>query len=298
MEKVMIIGGSGFLGLNLIEKFLEKEYLIIVYDINEPRIKDKNIIYIKGDLNSLEEKLEEIKKLEIEQAVYLVNNIPVNNESENFEKLIEENKRAIYLLYKIVNRVVFFSSGGRVYKNSLHPHREEEKLSPTCQYGKGKVLIENYLKELHFRNNKEYLIIRPSNPYGKYQNINGDQGLIAVLIGKIIKGQTIEIWGTGSEVRDYIYIEDFVEMFYKIFEKKKTNEKIYNLGTGRGEEISEIIEIIKKKLNINNIEKNFLIPKQKYIKTNILSTERLFKEIGDFKCLSLEEGIDKFIKGI
>lgn len=298
MKKVMIIGGSGFLGLNLIEKFLENNYKIIVYDMNEPKIKNDNIIYIKGNLNDLEEKLSEIKKIGIEQGIYLVNNIPVNGEVENFEQLIEENKKVINLLYTVVNRVIFFSSGGRIYKNSPLPHREEEELYPTCQYGKGKVRIESYLHELYLKNNKDYLIIRPSNPYGKYQNINGNQGVIAVLIGKIIKNQAIEIWGTGSEIRDYIYVKDFTEIFYKIFEKEKNQKKIYNIGTGKGEKISDILEIIKVKLKIKSIEKKYLAPKQKHIKTNILSTDRIFEEIGSFKYLSIEEGIGEFIKEI
>lgn len=295
MKKVMIIGGSGFLGLNLIEKFLDNNYQVIVYDINEPRIKNINIHYIKGDLSKIEEKIEKIKNFDIEQAIYLVNNIAVNNESENFEELINENKKAIDLLYKVVKRIVFFSSGGRVYKNSTVPHKEDEELYPTCQYGKGKALIENYFKELNLKHNKDYLIIRPSNPYGKYQNINGNQGVIAVLIGKIMRNETIEIWGTGKEKRDYIYIKDFTDLFFKVFENKLITDKVINIGTGKSETTLNIIKTICKKLDKNEVKKNYIVPKQKYIKTNILNINKLMEITKDYKYMSLEDGIEEFL---
>lgn len=67
-----------------------------------------------------------------------------------------------------------------------------------------------------FKNRTEglrYLIVRPSNPYGHGQNLHGKQGLVAVAIGKIMDGKPVEVWGDGSSIRDYIYIDDLAEIF-------------------------------------------------------------------------------------
>ncbi len=64
-------------------------------------------------------------------------------------------------------------------------------------------MIENNILFVHRTSGLNYLIIRPSNPYGPGQALNGKQGIIAVAIGKILNGESIEIWGDGSSVRDF-----------------------------------------------------------------------------------------------
>ena len=126
----------------------------------------------------------------------------------------------IYLLEQCakgkVKKIVFVSSGGAVYGTpAALPVPEDSPEKPESSYGITKLAIEKYLELFHRLYGLNYVILRPSNPYGERQNPDGDQGVIAVFLGKIAKGQAIDIWGDGSNVKDYVYIGDLIDGIYK-----------------------------------------------------------------------------------
>ncbi len=100
---------------------------------------------------------------------------------------------------------VFLSSGGTVYGVKGGVISENEPVAPISYYGLSKVQIEDLINFYHRRYNLNYLILRPSNPYGFGQNLYGKQGLIAVIIGKILSKESIVVFGDGTTIRDYIY---------------------------------------------------------------------------------------------
>ena len=144
--------------------------------------------------------------------------------------------------YQIKN-IVFLSSGGTVYGISKNKHKELDPTTPICSYGIMKLTIEMYLYLYNYLYGVNFLILRPSNPFGEYHKSN-QQGLINVVIEKILNGEPIEIWGDGSVVRDYIYIKDLVRIIVDLIEKKVQNE-IINIGSGKGYSINEIINFIR-----------------------------------------------------
>lgn len=86
--------------------------------------------------------------------------------------------------------------------------------------------------------------MRPSNPYGHGQNLHGKQGLVAVAIGKIMDGKPVEVWGDGSAIRDYIYIDDLAEIFFQLIDNDVTNETV-NIGSGRGYSVNDVLAFLK-----------------------------------------------------
>ena len=84
---------------------------------------------------------------------------------------------------------------------------ETDKLKPINYYGLSKLQLEELIKFECANKSLNYLILRPSNPFGRFQNIFGKQGLIPVVIGKVLNNEVIDIWGDGSIIRDYIPIE-------------------------------------------------------------------------------------------
>jgi len=93
-----------------------------------------------------------------------------------------------------------------------------------------------------------YVVLRPSNPYGERQNPDGDQGVIAVFLGKIAKGQAIDIWGDGSNVKDYIYIGDLIDGMYKAA-FSDTAHRVFNMGSGIGHSVNDIVRMIAEKVD-------------------------------------------------
>ena len=88
------------------------------------------------------------------------------------------------------------------------------------------------------------LIVRPANPYGHGQNLFGKQGLVAVAIGKILKDEPVEVWGDGSAVRDYIYIDDLAEIFRQLISNDVHNVTL-NIGSGRGYSVNDVLAFLK-----------------------------------------------------
>ncbi|MBL5942786.1 NAD-dependent epimerase/dehydratase family protein [Enterobacter asburiae] len=295
-KQVLIVGGSSFIAVNLIERFLKESWQVIVYGRNKPALESRGLTFISGELSEINSKLSFLSDSKIDNAIYLINNIPVNSNAVNYEACLSGNRAAIDFLFTLVKRVVYFSSGGRIYKTSPEPHKETDELSPTCAYGKSKVELEEYVIKCSAIAQKEYLIIRPSNPYGKYQKLYSNQGLIAITLGKIKRREEIEIWGTGSEVRDYIYIDDFVSAFYALFNCINLPYNIFNIGSGYGVSTIKIIETILELTDSSDIKKKYIDIHRSLIPSNILCNQRLIDVIGPYSITPLTEGISAFIK--
>ena len=143
-----------------------------------------------------------------------------------------------------VRKVVFLSSGGTIYgiPHSL-PVSEESPTNPECSYGIVKLAIEKYLRLFYKLHGLEYVVVRPSNPYGPRQNPLGLQGAVSVFLGQIARGQAVTVWGDGQIVRDYIFIEDLIDGIYQAA-IRGTLSRIYNIGSGQGRSLNDLIDIM------------------------------------------------------
>lgn len=294
-KKILILGGSGFIGINLIEHFLQKKHDVIVYGRTIPSGFEDKVIFIESDSSGIVSKKNYLKSLGIDTAIYLINNFPVNTNVSDYQERLNENFVLINETFDVVDRLIFFSSGGRVYKSSEQPHYEDELLEAVCDYGKSKIDLETFVAASAVRKDKKFLIIRPSNPYGPHQTLNGNQGLIAVITGRIISGEVIDIWGSGNEVRDYIFIKDFVEIFYALYSLYDPKYTIYNIGSCTGESTLSIIAAVQAKLPGHQINLNY-IPHDSIIKSNILCNNRVLDEIGVYNYTDINSGITQFLK--
>src|SRR5262249_42060795 len=97
-----------------------------------------------------------------------------------------------------LKKVVFVSSGGTVYGVPKQiPILETHATDPMCSYGITKLSIEKYLHLFHVLHGLDYTVLRLSNPFGEGQRVHASQGAVAVFLGKVLRGETVEIWGDG-----------------------------------------------------------------------------------------------------
>jgi len=295
VKRILILGGAGFIGINLIEHFLQHNYDVIVYGRSKPLGFENQITFVEADLQGIHDKKDYLKSLQIDTAIYLINSFTVNSKVANYQSLLDENKYLINEVFDFVKRFIFFSSGGRVYKSSERPHHEDEHLEAVCDYGKSKIDLENFVISCGVRKNKRFLIVRPSNPYGPHQKLTGNQGLIAVITGRIISGQVVDVWGSGNEVRDYIYIKDFVDIFYSLFCMDNPRHYIYNIGSCTGVSTLSILAVVRQHLPNYNIQTNY-IRNDNIIKSNILCNKRILDEVGFYNYTDINSGIAQFLE--
>lgn len=251
---ILFIGGAGFIGSSLVKYFVSKgnKGLFII----EPKLA--NFSRLEGlDVKIYECSIADtdtVKNIlilnKIDVVVHLVSTLIPGSGYEDFNN---EFKNVIFPSIKLMEicailkiKFVYFSSGGTIYGNrsNMQPFIETDEMAPISYYGWSKQMMEN---SILFKNRTErlkYLIIRPSNPYGHGQNLYGKQGLVAVSIGRLLQNEPIEVWGDGSAIRDYIYIDDVARVFYELINKDIYNETI-NIGSGRGYSVNDVLAFIK-----------------------------------------------------
>jgi len=304
MKTFLILGGTGFIGLNIIDFFTSKGCKMIVLTRN--KIRAENLLYDKNSTTIIEGELKDIDtiksiilKFNIGVIIHLVSNLIPSSKEEDFNK---ELLNIVSTTYEIINYIsskeikfIFFSSGGTIYGKSDKKLAELDNLEPINYYGYSKLLIENYITFKHRTDGLKYIIIRPSNAYGKYQKAGRNQGFIAVAISKLIKDETIEIWGDGKTVRDYIEVQDLAEALFRLLESNVVNET-FNVGSGESHNLLEILKILEKNLN----KKAKIVYKNKRsvdVNKVILNIDKL-KEYIYFQPKTTEEGIRSYIDAI
>lgn len=174
--------------------------------------------------------------------------------ASNLEKIrdIEENLLSTIKIVDCcrsanVRKFIYASSGGTIYgPQEVMPISEKTLLAPICSYGIVKASVESYLHLYRHLHAFDYFALRIANPYGPNQ-MPKDQGLIAALINKALRDEPIDIWGDGSVIRDYIYIDDLVSAIVKsvVFENS-TAPRIYNIGSGIGRSVNSVLDSISK----------------------------------------------------
>lgn len=292
---ILILGGTGFLGKSCARE-LCKNNNVIVAGIGEKLEKESEYKVINIELKEIETIINILKKERIDIVMHFISSLLPSSKYDRYFYDLENVYMPTQVLLEYCSsnnvRFVYISSGGAVYGNQSESFTEETKREPASYYGLSKLNFENLILFYHNMFNLNYMILRPSNPYGNGQNLYGKQGLIAVIIGKIITESPIEIWGDGTAVKDYIYIDDFTYYVSQLLQKGEAWNNIYNIGSGIGASIQDVLNAFRT----NNI----LLPNIKYCSDNktdvkhmILNCSKLQKLIPN-KCINLVEGVKRF----
>lgn len=196
-----------------------------------------------------------------------------------------------------VNRMVFISSGGTVYGNRYcESFREDMPLYPMNHYGITKVTIEKMLHMYNEVYGMENIVLRVSNPYGLGQQSDKGIGTVTIFGERILKGEPIIIWGDGSIVRDYIYIEDLIHIIIKFIEFEGASDyRVYNVGTGIGTSLNEFIEELEIQIG-KKAAVTYESGRAIDVGRSVLNMEKTFGALGNVIQYPLKEGIRKYLK--
>jgi UDP-glucose 4-epimerase len=250
MRKVLVTGGTGFIGQHLVARLLAEDCFVYLLTRRAERYADNGrIAYIAGDFTRPQPFASILSQVD---AVYhlAVTTIPGSaNEKVIYDAqtnllgslaLIEQAAQAG------VRRFIFTSSGGSVYgPNGGAPLAEDHPTDPISAHGVSKLAIEKYLEIYRRLYGMEYRVARAANPYGIGQDPNRGQGFIAYALGQMAQNQPLVVWGDGSVVRDYVYVEDTVEALRLLLDDDGPYT-IYNVGSGLGYAINEMIAILQE----------------------------------------------------
>lgn len=193
-----------------------------------------------------------------------------------------------------IKKFIFLSSGGTVYGNvAKYPICEDEHEQPITSYGFTKVTIEKLLYLYKHVFSLDYKTIRLANAFGPFQNPLKGLGAVTTFIYKALNHEPVTLFGDGSIIRDYLYIDNVINALCNVaFLNSKFS--VYNVGSGKGISLKEVLEIIEKVTN-EKIQINYLPSRNVDVPVNYLNVSRYESEFGKIQKVSMDEGIIKTI---
>ena len=244
---ILLIGGTGFLG-SALRKRLAGEEIVVAGRAKDVPVGANERYFAASDLDRLEREFAGRRFAAIVDLAYATVpstsfEDPVRDFSDNLGSAI----RHLELARKLdTDRYVFVSSGGTVYGDSgAEAASETAANSPRSPYGITKLTCEHYAHLYHRLHGVPACIVRPSNIYGPGQVPFRGQGLVATAFGAARSGQPLSIYGDGSQVRDYLFVDDFCAAFAEIMCKGEPGE-VYNLGSDNGTSVKALLEAVSE----------------------------------------------------
>ena len=303
--KVLVTGGTGFIGSFVVEALLQDghEVLVIANGRQLPAYLEmltNQITYYQGDFGETD--ILEKALPGCNAVIHLAwSTVPKQTKGATAFEFSSNIPGNINLIEKCidfkVDKFIFISSGGTVYGiPDQIPLTELHGLNPISNYGLGKLTMEKLLHLYNYTHNIKYTILRVSNAYGERQNLYKNQGVIGVWLKNIVQKKKIEIWGDGSVVRDYVYVKDVAAAVLNALAQIK-NTSIYNIGGGKGYSLNDIVAAINTGLNIG-VEVEYKPSRNFDVPVNILDISKAQKEIGFKPTIGLAEGIIRTWKWI
>ena len=315
MKKILITGGAGFIGTNIIKKLIKKKigiYVVENKNLNNKNNlyifkKKKNFTYIKSDLSK--KNFYKNFNVKVDIILHLASGVGVSSYIEDpFKLILSIFYPTINLLNlsKKFNSHFIFASTSEIYgKNLKLPWHEtsDRVLGPTnisrWSYSSVKSTCEHLIYGFKKKFPKfKFTIVRFFNIYGPYQRPNF---IISSFVEKIINNKKVNIYDNGKMTRCFTFIEDACDCIIKIFNNKKTYSEVFNVGSNKENSILEVKKIFEK-IHKDKIKFNFIDTKKLYqnkyedIMRRIPRVDKAKSKIGWKAKTSLEEGIKKTYK--
>ncbi len=298
MAKCLVLGANGFLGSHLVDELVAIDHEVRAFDRFKSETRNfspsSKIEMFSGDFLNRHDLAEALKG--IDYVFHFISmTTPITAEDDPLIDIETNVKMSIELFEECVKatvkKIIFPSTGGAIYGNlSNGPLTEATLTQPVSPYAIGKLTIEHYLRYFNKKFDLHSVVYRISNPYGDRQALSSKQGVIPIFLQHIANNEPVTVLGDGSMVRDYIYVGDVAKLVVKTFEKAQ--KPIYNLGSGHGVSVNELVETIKGILNKPvKVEHKENLPT--FIEKAVLDTSLFQGEFGVKPEIDLELGLKR-----
>lgn len=250
MKKLLITGGCGFIGTNLVHYLLAHDATKIVVFDNEHLGKREHltgcdITFIKGDIRDQAALGEAMK--DVDAVVHLAADTRVMDSiadpTFNFEVNVIGTYNVLTAARKVgVKRVVNASTGGAILGEAPSPVNETMAPRPISPYGASKLMLEGYSSAFSGSYGMSIVCLRFSNIYGPFSYHKGS--VVAAFFRQILCGEELVVYGDGTQIRDYLFSKDICNVIHRCL-KSPVPSGIYQLGTGQPATLNALIEKIR-----------------------------------------------------
>lgn len=306
---VLVTGAAGLAGSNIVAKLISiGAHVRAIVHLKAPVIQDKRIEYVKADLTAKQDCIRVVQDMDVvfhcaasTSGAAVIEKTPLAHVTPNLvmnAQLLE----AAYIAK--VNRFLWLSSTVAYPPSGTRPIEEEELLEgePFEKYHFAgwmkrytEILCQSYSTKL--KDPLMTVVLRPTNIYGEHDDFNFETShVLPALIRKVVeRHDPIEVWGDGEDIRDFIYVGDFVEACIMAMEKV-VNYCPMNIGYGKGYSVKEVLNIILEEADYRDARILFNPSKPSMIPIRLVNISKAKRILGFEPKIGIREGIQKTLE--
>lgn len=300
--KILVTGGAGFIGSHVVDAYVGLGHDVTVVD-NFSTGKESNLNpkarLVRADIRdrtAVEQLFREGKfdvvnhhaaQMDVRRSVA----DPVEDASINILGVLTllEACRA-----HAVRKCIFSSTGGAIYgEQDFFPADESHPTRPISPYGVAKLGTEQYLFYYRVVHGIDYVVLRYANVYGPRQNPEGEAGVVAIFVSRMLSGVQPVINGDGRQTRDYVYVGDVVKA--NTLALTLSGSDTFNVGTGIESDVNTIFGLARSLVHSSCAEEH-APPKQGEQQRSVLSYAKIQKLLGWSPAVMLNEGLEKTVE--
>ncbi|MRX73672.1 NAD-dependent epimerase/dehydratase family protein [Bacillus lacus] len=293
--KVLVTGGSGFIGSHIVDKLIQDHHEVLAVDDLSTGHKsnlNEKASFVHCCINSSEfQKAVESFKPEaiIHQAAQVSVQKSIHDPLKDEEINIRGSLNVIECAKKYGVKKIVFASTAAVYGNPVSlPIGLAHPIQPLSPYGLSKFTVEGYLKLTSELHGISYTILRYANVYGPRQDANGEGGVIAIFAEALSKGTAPKIFGDGEQTRDFVYVEDVAAANVKALEAGENTT--LNISSNDKISINELFFLMNE-ISGSSFQPDYQAERSGDIRESVLSNEESKKVLNWEPVVSLPKGL-------
>jgi UDP-glucose 4-epimerase len=293
---VVVTGGAGFIGSHVAERFLARGDDVVVLDDlshGDPENVPHGAKLIALDIRERDTVVAVLERLRptcvchfAAQASVVVS---VREPELDLQVNVAGTENVLEAARRAGAKVCFASTGGALYgSEARRPTPETAPTEPLSPYGASKLAGEAYVAtwgRLHGLPNQ---ILRLANVYGPRQSGAGEAGVVAIFSSRLLAGEAPQIFGDGSQTRDYVYVGDVAEAF--VLASERSEPGTYNIGTGQETSVTELLAHLQVAAG-SAIEPEVLPGRPGDLPHSVLSNTRARAELGWQPQVTVADGL-------
>lgn len=257
-NKALVTGGAGFIGSHIVEELLHKNTAVVCLD-DYSAGKKENVASFHNDPKFTEVICDITDYTTLQQYFEGVDIVFHNAASKKTICLkdprrdLDVNAKGMFNILELsrifgVQKVIHASTGSVYGEAIYYPQDEKHPVAPTSFYGVSKLAAEKYAMVFSQMYDLDVTILRYFHVYGPRQDSSEVGGVVSIFIHKALNGEPLTIFGDGSQQRSFTYVKDLVRINLLVATSDKTKGEVYNCASGIRVTISQLAEMIKKKL--------------------------------------------------